>query len=277
MHAVCRHPLPFQSGIHWHPVDLLQEDLAASLLRDIRPTHLLHFAWYAVPGNYWTSAENLRWVEASLALARTFAECGGQRCVVAGTCAEYAWDGHDGFCREDATPLSPATLYGTSKDALRRTLAAFAPLAGFSFAWGRIFSLYGPYEHPSRLVASMVCALLRGEVAKCGAGGLLRDYLHVADVADAFVALLDSDLAGPVNIGSGDGVLLGELAARLGTIIGCPSRLEIGTRSASAAEPARLVADVGRLKALSWTPTHTVESGLAETIDWWRTELAAAG
>ena len=59
------------------------------------PTHLLHLAWYAEPGLFWRSPENLRWVEASLRLLRAFAEHGGQRAVMAGSCAEYAWQPRD--------------------------------------------------------------------------------------------------------------------------------------------------------------------------------------
>ena len=57
----------------------------------IRPEVLIHLAWYAEHGKYWTSPENVRWVEASLALLRGFAAAGGRRVVMAGTCAEYEW------------------------------------------------------------------------------------------------------------------------------------------------------------------------------------------
>ena len=156
-------------------------------LRTCGRSHLLHIAWYAVPGKYWNSAENLRWVQASLGLMQAFAAAGGRRLVMAGTCAEYDWS--HGRCTESDTPLAPTTLYGTCKHALQIMLAAWCGQVGLSSAWGRVFSLYGPGEHPQRLIASVISSLLRGEDATCNRGGLVRDYLHVADVADAFVAL----------------------------------------------------------------------------------------
>src|SRR5215813_7085503 len=98
------------ASVNWHEIDLLNADRVAGLLAEVRPTHLIHFAWHAVPGDYWTSQENFRWVQASLVLFRVFASCGGRRAVVAGSCAEYDW--RYGYCSETVTPGSPATVYG---------------------------------------------------------------------------------------------------------------------------------------------------------------------
>ena len=71
--------------------DLLEPGAAERADRaSCRPTHLLHLAWYAEPGEYWTSPENLDWVEASLRLLRAFERRAGA--VFAGTCAEYEWE-----------------------------------------------------------------------------------------------------------------------------------------------------------------------------------------
>src|SRR5205823_13981481 len=60
--------------------------------RSVRPSHLLHLAWETEHGHFWTSPENLRWVEAALHLWRRLDEVSGYRAVGAGTCAEYTWD-----------------------------------------------------------------------------------------------------------------------------------------------------------------------------------------
>ena len=52
----------------------------------VRPTHLLHLAWDTTPRVYWTSADNLRWVQTSLDLIQAFVCLGGRRIVFAGTC-----------------------------------------------------------------------------------------------------------------------------------------------------------------------------------------------
>ncbi len=259
--------------VQWHQADLFDMQQSDALMQKIRPTHLLHFAWYAVPGKYWTAPENRRWVEASTALLQAFQHVGGQRVVMAGTCAEYDWN--FGQCDEQTTPLQPATLYGQCKHELQTALSAYAGQAGFSNAWGRIFSLYGPHEYPSRLVASVILALLRGETAKCSEGSVIRDYLHVADVASAFVALLDSEVQGAVNIGAGHGVALKDVVDRIGMKMGRPDLIRRGALPTPASEPSLLVANTVRLQGTGWVPHHTLDSGLDDTIAWWRSQHAA--
>src|SRR5688572_5202958 len=87
VHAAARRPLPelAPGQVIWHRVDALVPEAWAGLVQKLAPTHLLHLAWVATPGVYWSSPENLRWVESSLALLREFADSGGRRVVMSGT------------------------------------------------------------------------------------------------------------------------------------------------------------------------------------------------
>jgi nucleoside-diphosphate-sugar epimerase len=267
-------PAPAVDGVTWHRADLTAPGEADRVVGDVRPSHLLHLAWYAEPGRFWTAPDNLTWVAASVALIQAFAAGGGRRLVAAGTCAEYDW--RHGFCSEGVTPVAPETLYGTAKHALQELLGAYAGPAGVSAAWGRIFFLFGPREHPDRLVSSVIRSLLREEAALCTHGNQIRDFLHVEDVGDAFAALLDSDAEGPVNVGSGDPVALRDLVARIADKLGRRDLVRLGARAAPAGEPPMVVADVRRLRdAVGWTPRRGLDEGLDDTIAWWREELRA--
>ncbi len=260
-------------GAVCHQADLLDRAQAFRLMETVQPTHLLHLAWYAVPGKYWTSTENFRWVQSSLDLFQAFAHNGGQRIVAAGTCAEYEW-GLDAPCSENETPLKPATLYGACKHALRIMLEAYAAQEGLSVAWGRIFFLYGPRENPGRFVASVIRSLLLNEAARCSHGRQMRDLLHVADVADAFVALLDTNVRGAVNIASGRPVTLRDVAHEIGRKLNRRELIELGAVAPPANEPLSLLADVRRLsEQVGWKPSRDLSDGLDETIAWWRRHL----
>src|SRR5262245_15741378 len=77
VHAVTsQSEIQAHQGVHWHQCDLLRKDQRADLIAAVRPTHLLHLAWYAVPGHYWVAPENLQWVQASLALLSLFRDHG---------------------------------------------------------------------------------------------------------------------------------------------------------------------------------------------------------
>jgi nucleoside-diphosphate-sugar epimerase len=257
------------AGIIWHRVDLLDSLQVETLVAQTQPSHLLHFAWNVEPGKYWTSPDNLRWVQASLTLLQAFVQNGGQRVVMAGSCAEYDWQ--YGYCSESVTPLIPATLYGTCKHALQTILSAYANQTGLSAAWGRIFFLYGPGEHPNRLVASVIRSLLQDQPARCSHGNQVRDFLHVADVAGAFAALLDNTVTGAINIASGQPVTLKDLIYRIADQLNRRDLIQLGAIPTAATEPPLLVADVRQLNTkVDWQPIYDLDKGLAHTIEWWR-------
>jgi nucleoside-diphosphate-sugar epimerase len=271
VHAVSRRRLDVPGDVIWHEVDLLDHGQLKQLMRAIEPSHLLHFAWYAKPGKYWIARENLDWLRASLDLLQSFSLSGGRRVIMAGTCAEYDWN--YGSCVEGSTPLLPSTLYGTCKHALQEVLGAYSRQYGLSSAWGRIFFPYGPHEHLSRLIPSVICALLEGRPALCTSGEQVRDFIHVSDVATAFVALLTSQVEGAVNIGSGQGFAVKDIAMRIGDRLGRSDLVRLGARPAVENEPPLVVADVRRLvQKVGWRAAIGLEEGLAAMIDWWRAQ-----
>ncbi len=247
--------------------DLLEPGAAERVIAEAEPTHLLHLAWFAEHGAFWTSPENLRWVEASLALLRAFR---GERAVLAGTCAEYDWA--HGFCSEGVTPLAPATLYGAAKHALHTVAAKHAEQAGFELAHGRIFFVHGPHEDPRRLVASVARALTRGEEAPTSEGTQRRDFLHAADLADAFAALVGArGVTGAVNVASGEPTTVREVVDEVARAAGRPELLRVGAVPMRPDDPPLLVADVRRLRdEVGWAPSRTLRAGIEETVSWWK-------
>ncbi len=270
VHGLSRRRLPALAlpDVFWHEFDLLRPGCAAKLLSQVRPECLLHLAWYAVPGKFREARENIEWVRASLEVLCAFADNGGKRMVAAGSCAEY--DYSVGECKEDTTPLLPTTLYGVSKHALEMILHSSSRQTSLSSAWGRIFFLYGPHEHPSRLVAYVVHSLLGGEPALCSEGRQILDFMHVEDAASAFVGLLESAVQGPVNIGSGNPVAVRNVLQEIGQQIGRLELIRFGART-STLEPYAFWANTQRLtNEVNWTPRYNLNRGIQQTIEWWR-------
>ena len=238
----------------------------------VQPTHLLHLAWFVVPGRLITAAENFDWVMSSLQLLQRFADLGGGRALMCGSAYEYDW--RYGYCSEELTPRGPTTVYGACKSALYEMASAMSEQRQLT-AWSRPFFLYGPREHPDRLVASVARKLLRDEPAPTSHGRQIRDYLHVQDVADALVAILTSDMVGPVNIGSGVPVTIGEVVQTVGRLIGREDLVQLGALAARANDAPMVVADPTRLRSeLGWQPQFGLSDGLADTIAWWRQQAA---
>jgi nucleoside-diphosphate-sugar epimerase len=273
--AAGREPPAALRGAVLHHADLLEHEPVEALMGAVRPSHLLHFAWTAAPGVYWTSPDNHRWLAAGRHLLQSFASNGGERAVMAGSCAEYDWS-RAGVCSEGASPLADAagtaiTPYAACKIGMQRALESCGGARRISTSWGRVFFLFGPDEHRHRLVASVILSLLSGREAACTHGRQIRSFLHVADVGRAFAALLDSTAVGPVNIGSPERLSIADLLGQIAIRIGRPELVRLGGRAAPAWEPALLVPDVARLYGeVGWRPQFSLGAALDDTIEWWR-------
>ncbi len=275
VHALYRTTPPNDSppAVTWHEGDLFDRRAVSALLAQLRPSSLLHMAWEATPGHYWTSPANLSWVAASLSLVQAFAETGGQRLVVAGSSAEYDWQG-DQLLEELQGPIKPQSLYGKSKNALRELIAAWAPAQGISWAWGRVFNVFGPGEKPNRLIPRVIRSLTDGELLPFDEGAILRDFLHVADAGEAFAALLDSAVTGPVNIAAGEATSIRELVSSVACSLGKEKLVSFGALNSTAQEPKRVIAHIGRLRdEVGWRPPAPLQQRLRETCVWWQDQL----
>jgi nucleoside-diphosphate-sugar epimerase len=270
VHALSLHPIEeYRKDVAWHCHDFLDDEKTKNVIDAVRPSHCLHLAWYTQPEKYWSSLENIHWTASSISLISHFHKQGGERFVGAGTCAEYDW--RYGHCTEELTPVKPASLYGTCKNALQEILSSFTNTNLMSTGWGRFFFLYGPYEHRSRLVPSVINSLLRNEQALCSAGNQIRDFMHVSDAANAFVMFLESDIVGPVNIASGYPVSIKDAVIKIAEQFNAYDKIRLGALPTRNESPI-LTADVNKLqKEVGHKSVFDLDSGIKATVDWWKT------
>ena len=266
VHAVARRvPRTDRAETRWHQADLLS---GPAIVGELRPEVLVHLAWYAEHGRYWTAPENDLWRVASLSLLQAFVAAGGRRAVMAGSCAEYEWS--RAVYTEDA-PCLPATPYGRAKHDLHQAAEALADASSLSLCWARLFLLFGPGEDPRRFVPSIVRALLARETAQMTSGSQVRDFMHTADLGAALATLAASDVTGPVNVASGEGVSLRMLADLIAVHAGDLGGVGVGLLPDRPDEPASLVADVRRLREeVGFRPRAPLDQRIAETVEWWR-------
>lgn len=269
VYAVSRREPKFAGRYAWHPIDLLSAEGPLQAVLASQPDIILHLAWCVEHGRFWTDDANLAWLAASLELVRAARENGVTRFVGTGTCYEYDWPSERN-CDERTTPLAAHTLYDASKDACRRALESYCRQYGMSFAWGRLFFLYGPQEAQNRLVASVAHALAQGDAAECSDGVVIRDFMDVRDAGAALSALALADVEGSVNIASGEAVSIAEVVTKMGQLAGHPELVRLGARANRTGEPPRIVAEVGRLRnEVGFTPSRNLEAGLKDALSFW--------
>lgn len=257
---------PHSDRVQWHAADLRLPEASLKLVREVRPTHLLHSAWTATPGRFWTDPDNFAWLAAGLALLQGFGEAGGTRFVGVGTCAEYDWQ-QTSFA-EDNTVIRPSTLYGKAKAAMWAAAEAASEVYGFSAAWGRVFLPFGPGDASQRLIPSVVNSLLARRPVQLSEGRQERDFIFAPDVADLLLRLLAGSEAGAFNVATGRATQVRTVVERLGQRLGAPELLMFGSLPTRTDEPDRLVADMTKVSGmLGWIAPTSLEAGLDEVLD----------
>ncbi|HTW24895.1 MAG TPA: NAD(P)-dependent oxidoreductase [Candidatus Baltobacteraceae bacterium] len=275
-HALSRTvpPPEVRELIAWHRTDLLADDVS-SLLSAIRPTHCIHLAWEATPGQYRQSLGNYDWVAATLRLARSFFSAGGRHFTSAGSCLEYAQP--TDACDEATTPIGGDCPYAICKIEISRLLAALARDCKASFADGRIFYLYGPGEPAGKLIRSICQGLIQGHAVPLTSGLDFVDFVYRDDAAKALLAMTGAQLNGAFNIGTGRGILVRELATRLGEIADKAHLLQFG-KVPLGREPARIVAATSRLiSEVGYRPLVEIDEGLHRCFDFWAAAESQTG
>ena len=171
---------------------------------------LVHAAWYAEPGEYLTSPVNLGCLTGTLNLAHAFAAVGGKRFVVseparsttrpqAGRRPIPRWRRIPCMPRARRRPFQAPSFFGTE---------------GMSFAWRRIFYLYGEGEDERRLVPYIRRQLEAGQEVLLTRGDQVRDFLDVKDAARMIADVALGQQEGAVNVCSGEAMTVRQLAER---------------------------------------------------------------
>ena len=257
---------PLHPTTQHHVGDIFERDQVRAALRSIAPTHILHCAWDVTHGTFWHDPRNLDWVAVTLDFARAALSCGVKRFVVIGTCAEYDWSDSGTVPCKEQDDVAPGDLYGVAKDCTHRLLAAMFAPSECSFAWARMFHLFGSGEHPARFVPSLTISLKEGREAVCRYGQLVRDFIAVEDAAGALAAIVSSQVSGPVNVASGKGLTLAELAAEIARRMDATHLLRIETNPTK--DPLSMIADVARLRnEVRFVPQLQTQERLARYVE----------
>ena len=205
------------NGIHWIKGNLFDENCIKSVMEQIKPEYLLNLAW-CTTGDYLKSDINYKFLNAGINLLKYFKDNGGKRTVFAGTCFEYKFK--DSPLKETDELDAEKTVYSFCKNKLREIAEYFCKQNNISFAYGRIFYVYGRNEDKTRLTGMIIDKLSKNEEVIIKSGHLYKDYMYSKDIAGAFVSLLDSNVEGSVNICTGKAISIHDFALEIGKQMG---------------------------------------------------------
>jgi dTDP-glucose 4,6-dehydratase len=180
--------------------------------------------------------------------------------------------------RGNVDPIGPRSVYDEAKRFAESLTMAMARTHGVNVAIVRIFNTYGPRLSPGdgRVVSNFVVQALRGDpITVYGDGSQTRSLCFVDDEVRGLLALLDSSLPGPVNIGNPDERTVLSLARLVLDLTSSSS--EIVFEPLPTDDPTRRCPDIGLARsALGWEPVVELREGLERTMEWFKRREARA-
>jgi UDP-glucose 4-epimerase len=170
----------------------------------------------------------------------------------------------------ETAPCEPFSIYGQSKLAAEGYIDLYSRTRELPAGTVRLGNIYGPRQDPATEagVVAIFCGLARdgGRPTVFGTGEQTRDYVHVADVVDALLAMEKTDERGPINVGTGVETSVLELADRIGKLSGRDD-FEPEQAPARPGEIERTVLDTNlATERLGWSAQRTIADGLESTL-----------
>ena len=257
-----------------HEADLCDPESLERTIAEIRPEVVFHQAAYGTfsfqqdPGLVFR-VNLLGTVNLLYACLRH----GFERFVNTGSSSEYGVKTEP--MRETDFP-EPLGAYGVAKAAATMYCRSVGVENDAGVVNLRLFSPYGPWEDPRRLIPYVISSLLRGVSPRLSTPGSVRDFIFIDDVLDAYLRVMDTDLppGDILNIGSGVQHTIGEVVEAILAATGSSVEPAWGAMDQQRPEPDSWVADIGKPEArLGWKPFTSLVDGVRSDVDWFKENL----
>jgi GDP-L-fucose synthase len=271
--------------------DLLDADSTLRTLEQVRPDTIVHSAaYYGGLGICMAEPTQIfhRNILMGLNLFEAAARTGVRKIMAIGSACSYPGSVAGDMNEDDfwSGPLhSSVEAYGFTKKVLEVGLRAYGRGSGISGQMPVITNLYGEYdvfgEYRSHVAAALIkkfadAVQSKAERVVCwGTGAPVREFIYSGDAAEAVARLLKSGHSGSLNIGTGVGTSIKELAELVGCLTDFRGEIVWDTSKPDGVH--RKVLDVSRMETvLGWKPPTSLEAGLGKTIRWYLENKAEA-
>ena len=258
-------------------------------LRDSRTEAILHFAAFALvgesmqlPGKYFQNN-----VAYGLNLVQAAADFGVKKIVFSSTCATYGMP--ENLPILENTPQNPINPYGESKRMMEQVLQWYHQIHGLDFVAFRYFNAagaseqYGEHHRTETHLIPNVLKVALGQAESCDIfgtcyptpdGTCIRDYIHVADLAQAHILALQPGLSGFYNLGNGDGYSVRQVIEICARVSGV--KINAREKPARPGDPPKLIASAKKAsESFGWKPAYPeLESIVASAWAWHKSHPA---
>ena len=255
-----------------HEVDLEDREGVARMVREIRADWIFNLAAH---GAYAWQADVVEILGVNVIgtsnLLDAATRTGFAAFVHAGTSSEYGIKDH---APTEDEPADPSTPYAVAKASATMLCRLFARTSGQPVTVLRLYSVFGPWEEPGRLLPALIMRGLAGELPPLTTREAAHDFVFVEDVADAFLLAATCAPLEPgaiFNVGSGVQTTLEDAVAVARRLLGVTAEPQWGTMDPRSwdthvwfANPERIGVELG------WVPRHSFEQGFERQAEWFR-------
>jgi NAD dependent epimerase/dehydratase len=180
---------------------------------------------------------------------------------------------------DEAHPLQAQSPYAASKIGADKLAESYHLSFGLPISVIRPFNTFGPRQSLRAIIPTIISQALKGGRIRLGNLGPRRDFLFVRDTVGGFIQIgrCDRAIGKVVNIGTGKDISIAELADKILGLVGTDARIDVEDRRIrpDRSEVMQLMADTRLAQELfQWSPGYSIEDGLRETIDWYRSNLS---
>jgi len=259
-----------RGDVHLHEIELQDIESLGGIVRRIRPDWVFHLA---ASGAYSWQTDLAHMVQTNIVgtinLVEACLQAGFETFINTGSSSEY------GFKRTAPTEtewLEPNSHYAVTKASASLFCRYTAQSRNVRLYTLRLYSVYGPYEEPKRLMPTLIRLGLKGKLPPLVNPETARDYIYVDDVVDAYLLAATrsvQELGAVYNIGSGVQTSLREVVHVARQVLGIVVEPEWGTMSQRIWDTNTWVADIQKSSdELGWHPQFTFQQGFRKMVQW---------
>jgi UDP-glucose 4-epimerase len=259
-----------------HIVDLADRDGVTRTVQAVKPDWIFHLAAH---GAYSSQTDVTEMVQTNLVgtvnLVEACLKAGFEAFVNTGSSSEYGYKDH---APTETELLEPNSHYAVTKASATLYCRFAAQTFGMRLRTLRLYSVYGPWEEPTRLIPTLIVNGLKGKLPTLADPEVARDYVYTGDVCDAYVRAAtdpNTDNAAIFNVGTGIQTSLRQVVEAVTELLGIDEAPQWGSMPNRKWDTTTWVADSHAIaKDLGWRPRYSLREGLEETVGWLRANPA---
>lgn len=260
------------SDVQVHEVGLDDEARLAREVAGILPDWVFHLATY---GAYPSQTDLRLMVQTNIIgtinLVQACLAAGFEAFVNSGSSSEYGFQSRGPS--ESARP-EPNSHYALTKVSATLFCRFTARSRAVNIPTLRLYSVFGPFEEPTRLLPNIIVRGLRGELPELVDPDVARDFVYVDDVAEAYILAATrrgGEYGAIYNVGTGVQTTVRDVVRAARKVLDIPAEPRWGSMPGRVWDTTAWVADIRRIgRALGWKPKAQFESAFRGTVDWFR-------